>query len=61
MKCKYFILTGRCKHCPALQEKKGEDMECPKPNELCFKVHEWWKDNRGDNMIEFFDKLEVKK
>ena len=61
MKCKYFQLTGRCRHCPALQEKKGEEMECPKPCVLYFKFYEWLQENRGENMVEFFEKLEVKK
>ena len=61
MKCKYFQLTGRCRNCNALQEKYGGEIECPKPNESCFKVYEWWQENRGENMVEFFEKLEVKK
>ena len=61
MKCKYFQLTGRCRHCLTLQEKKGEEMECPKPESQFFKVYDWWQENRNGNMVAYFEELEDKK
>lgn len=55
MNCKYFALHDECRHCWILNEKKGSDMDCPRPDINHFKAVEWWKENRSDNMIDFFD------
>ena len=36
-------------------------MQCPHPDTKWLKAHEWWEDNRNDNMISYFDKLEAEK
>lgn len=54
MKCKYFIMHKACVSCEAKQNN-----ECPKPETKYFKSNEWWEENRTDDMISYFEKLEV--